>query len=374
MKPTRILFVNGGTMQRGGIESFMMSYYRNIERSKIQIDFIVHGFDKGAYDDEIRQMGGKIFNIPVKSKNYFENIYQLKQIFSSNEYKLVHSHMDAMNTLVLKVAKESGIPIRIAHSHNIDHLTTNKFKYLLNEFAKKRITRYATHFFACSEPAAKWLFGEELVQEKKVKIIKNAINLDDYYFNEKVRKEIRSDLNIENMLVLGHVGRFDYQKNHEYLLKIFQGLLETNANSRLILVGEGHLKKEISKKIKDMNLSDKVIMLGSRDNVNEILNSFDVFLLPSLFEGLGISLIEAQANGLRCIASKDTPIEVDITNTTTFISTKESKVSNWVEAILNIENTNRIIEKDNFILSGYDIKNEAKKLQDLYLDYLKEFI
>lgn len=370
MKPQRILYVNGGIMHRGGIESYMMSYYRNIDRDKLQIDFIVHGYEKGVYDDEIEAMGGRIFRVPVKSKDYFGNIRELKKIFHTNDYKIVHSHMDAMSTVVLKIAKESNIPIRIAHSHNTQHLTTNKIKYLLNEYARKNITKYATHLFACSEPAARWLFGTTNVDKGNVVYVKNAINLEEYSFDSAMRAKYREEFGVKENLVIGHVGRFDYQKNHSYIIDIFSRLIQEVPNAKLVLIGDGKLKSKIQEKIIDYNLSNNIILLGMRDDVNKIMNSFDVFILPSHFEGLGIVLVEAQANGVKCITSDTTPIEVNISGGVKFLSIEQNNVGCWIQQIIDLDIKDRSIDISKFNSKGYEIKNEAEKLQKLYFEYL----
>lgn len=374
MTPQRILYVNGGIMHRGGIEAYMMSYYRNLDKEKLQIDFIVHGYEKGVYDDEIEMMGGKIFRVPVKSKNYIGNIKELKKIFDSNDYKIVHSHMDAMSTVVLKIAKKSNIPIRIAHSHNTQHLTTNKIKYLLNEYARKNITKYATHLFACSEPAARWLFGSTNVDKGNVVYVKNAINLEEYAFDPAMRAKYREEFSVEEDLVIGHVGRFDYQKNHSYLIDVFNRLVQEVPNAKLVLVGDGRLKSKIQDKIIEYNLSNNIILLGVRDDVNNIMNAFDVFILPSHFEGLGIVLVEAQANGLKCIASDTTPKEVNISGDVTFLSTDQKNIGCWIRQILQTDVNNRNADINKFVTSGYGIKNEVEKLQQLYLKYLGDLI
>lgn len=368
MDKIKILYVNGGIMNRGGIESYMMNYYRNINKDNIQIDFIVHGFEKGAYDDEIISMGGKIYNIPIKSKDYIGNIKALRKIFLSGEYKIVHSHMDAMSTVVLKVAKECGIPIRIAHSHNTKHLTNNKLKLLLNEFARKRIKKYATNFFACSELAGRWLFGDNAFDNGKVKIIKNAIDVDRFYFNTELREELRDNLELRDKFVVGHVGRFDYQKNHVFLLNMFKDLVKRRKDVILLLIGDGHLKDSIINEIKILGIEENVRLLGVCSNVNEILNIFDVFILPSLFEGLPVVGIESQINGLTCLFSDKISKEVDITGKNKFLSI-DKKYDNWVNELLDIkgENLDRYIDEDLVIKSGYDIKKEVKNLENIYL-------
>ncbi|HCL01509.1 MAG TPA: glycosyltransferase family 1 protein [Lachnoclostridium phytofermentans] len=373
MRPIRILYVNGGIMHRGGIESYMMNYYRHIDRSIIQIDFIVHGFDKGVYDDEIKSLGGRIYNIPVKSKDYFGNIKALKKIFNCGEYRIVHSHLDAMSMVILKTAKECGIPIRIAHSHNTQHLTNNCMKYLLNEYARKNVKKYATHLLACSEAAGRWLYGNKAYDEGKVKLVNNAIEFDKFAFNKQRRDLIRAQLGLENNFVIGHVGRFDYQKNHMFLLETFNATLKQIPNAKLLLIGEGHLEEQIKAKIKELGIKENVVLLGARSDINELLNSFDLFLLPSLFEGLPVVLIESQANGLVCIASDKITKSVDITKKTTFLPLEEDKKI-WVRNISESKQKvqSREIQRKEFEEKGYSIELESRLLQDFYISLVEK--
>lgn len=367
MKPDRILYICGGIMNRGGIESYMMNYYRHIDRNKIQIDFIVHGNQKGVYDDEIEELGGKIYHVPVKSKDYFGNIRALKKIFNSGEYKIVHSHMDAMNMVVLKTARKCGVPIRISHSHNTKHLTSNPIKVLMNEYARKNVSRYATHLFACSSLAGEWLYGKKNIDQGKVLLINNAIEVAKYQFSESSRNEMRSKLPIlDDEIVIGHVGRFDYQKNHSFLLDVFKEYININPKCKLVLVGEGHLKENIINKIQNLGISDNVILAGTTDKVENYLNLFDVFVFPSLFEGLGIVLIEAQANGLPCIVSDTVPSESNVTGSISYLSLKDD-IKHWAN---EIENKRKVRSKQFNALTQYDIDKEANKLQAIYLDML----
>lgn len=374
MKPERILYVCGGIMNRGGIESYMMNYYRHINREEIQIDFIVHGNQKGVYDDEIIKLGGYIYRVPVKSKDYFGNVRELKKIFNSGKYKILHTHMDAMNMVVLKIAKQCGIPFRISHSHNTQHLTSNPIKFILNEYARKNVKKYATHLFACSELAAEWLYGKQSIKNGNVTIINNAIDFSKYLFSERKRVEMRNNMRIsENEIVIGHIGRFDYQKNHIFLLKIFKKYLETNPDSRLILIGEGHLKPKIIELIDEMQISENVLVVGSTDKVEDYLNMFDIFVFPSLFEGLGIVLIEAQVSGLQCITSDQVPKEANITGNVSYLSLDESEKtwSNQIENIIKNYGNNRNIDLLSPNLISYDIESEAKNLQVIYQEILR---
>lgn len=367
MEPIRILYVYGGIMQHGGTESYMMNYYRNMNRNKIQIDFVVHGFAEGVYDKEIRQLGGKIYNIPVKSRNFQGNIQALRNIFKSGHYKIVHSHMDAMNAVVLREAQKCGIKVRIAHSHNTQHLTRNIIKYFVNEGARIMIRKYATNYFACSKAAGKWLFGKNSIEQNRVKIIHNAIDVNKYKNNKILRNKLRKKYGIIDNFVIGHVGRFDYQKNHSKLIEIFKEVTKLCPKAKLVLVGDGQLRNKIITKIKKYNLTDKVILLGERDDVDKIMNMFDIFLFPSHFEGLGIVLIEAQATGIYCVASDVISKETAVTDNIMYLPLTHTS-REWAKKIINI-NTAKINRdnKEKIIQADYSIEIEAEKLQSMYL-------
>ena len=371
MEPIRVLCVNGGLLNRGGIEAVIMNYYRNIDKSKVQFDFVVHGFEKGIHDEEIELLGGKIYNIPIKSKDYVGNIKALRAIFDSGVYKIVHSHMDAMGMLVLKTAMKCGIPFRIAHSHNTNHLTNNKIKYYLNEYARKNIKKYATHLLSCSEMAGRWLFGDDAFNGNNVRILNNAIDSKNFYFNEFTRIKVRKHLDLQDNLVFGHVGRFEHQKNHLFLIDIFHEILKLRKNAKLILIGDGHLKNQIMERTNQIGISEKVLLLGLRTDINELLNAFDALLLPSLFEGLPVVLIEAQANGLQSFVSDSITREVNILNLVKYFSLNDS-APEWAAKILSNYSygIERKVSKNSFIATGYDIENSALDLQNLYLNLL----
>lgn len=354
-------------MNRGGIESYMMNYYRNFDREKIQIDFAVHdagGF--GYYDEEIKRLGGRIYVLPQKSKHPFTYASCLKKLFKQNNYKIIHTHMDAMGMWVLKIAKECGIPVRIAHSHNTQHLTTNPIKLFLLERARKNINLYATHRMACSGVAGKWLFGDAPFQ-----IIRNAIDIDKFQYDTVMRKEKRKEWNIqEDEYLIGHVGRFDTQKNHSFLIDVFYKIHQQNSKVKLMLVGEGRLFDNIRLKVQRMGLDKSVIFTGSRDDANKLYNAFDLFVLPSLFEGLGIVAIEAEVNGCRTFLSDKIPADAKIADNVDFIPLD---IDTWAKAIIKKIDKDDVREAALFDIyqSGYDIKTEAKKLQDIYLDLWK---
>lgn len=372
MEPIRILYVNGGPMNRGGIESYMMNYYRHFDRNKIQVDFVALGLQRAAYDDEIESLGGKMYYIPKKSKNYIGYIKGLRDIFKSGKYKIVHTHMDAIGMTVLKEAKKFNIPVRIAHSHNTQHLTNNPIKLRVLEYARKNINKYATHMFACSEEAGRWLFGDNEFDKGKVQIVKNAIDIDKYKYNEKKRSKIRKENNISDSdFVIGHVGRFDYQKNHKFLIEVFAQVVKKNKDTKLILVGNGELKDEIEKIVNEMKIDKNIIFLDFCDNVNEIYSALDLFVLPSNFEGLGIVAIEAQVSGLPCLLSDKVPLESKISDNVKYI---KLDYEIWIRNICNLIDTNNergLSEKD-VDKFGYNINIEARKLENRYIELCKE--
>jgi glycosyltransferase involved in cell wall biosynthesis len=348
----------------GGVEAVVMNYYRNIDRSKIQFDFICDEDSTNIPYDEIKKLGGKVILIPQYQK-VFKYHKKLKQVLKEENYKIVHSHINTLSVFSLFAAKCARVPVRIAHSHS----TTNKkewkknlMKQALRPFSKK----YATDYFACTEHAGRWLFGDRTFERGKVSIINNAIDLDIFKYDEKLRKEKRKKLKIkDDTLVVGHIGRFVAQKNHTFLIDIFNELHKKKKNSILLLIGQGPLMDEIKEKVEILGISDSVKFLGQRDDVNELYNVMDLFLFPSLYEGLGMVLIEAQANGLPCIASTEVPKIADISNNVQFYDLNDS-IDIWLK---NYE-TNRF----KFICKNciYDIKKEAEKLEKYYMKIGKE--
>lgn len=356
----RILYVNGGILDLGGISSYMINYFRHIDKSVCHIDFAVHGNKKGVYDDEIENAGSVIYHLPIKSCDYFGNVRALKKILQEGNYDIIHSHLDAGSYHILKIAKQCGVPIRIAHSHNTDFLTSSKLKLFINEYYRKNLRKVATDFMACSSEAGKWLFGEK----SNFTVVRNAIELDKYKFSAKSREKIRKQLGLEEKcIVLGHVGRFDTQKNHSFLIDFFAQLIKKNQNYRLICVGDGHLRNKIESKAKELGVYDYICFVGYTENVECFYSAFDIFVFPSLFEGLGIVAVEAQCAGLPCILSDAVPKEAVVMNSVKRVSLNEKEWCNAIEEI----SVERIATKHHcFESKGYDIQAESNKLQLLY--------
>ena len=361
-KPIRVAQVIGKWLG-GGVESVIMNYYRYIDKNKIQFDFICDSDSKNIPYTEIEKLGGKVI-IVSPYKKIFKYEKELTKVFKQNKYDIVHSNINSLSILPLRCAKKAGIKIRIAHSHstsNKKEWKRNIIKNILRPFSKV----YATHYFACSELAGKWLFGNKTFNAGKIKVVKNAIELEKFKFNENIRNEKRQELNIDkDTIVIGNVGRFVDQKNHKFLIKIFKQYNMKNNNSVLLLVGQGPLEDKIKDQVKNLNLSNKVIFLGQRTDVNDLYQAMDIFILPSLYEGLGMVLIEAQVAGLPCIASVEVPNEASISKLISY--KKLDNIDIWCNEIENCIKKIRLNQNINNF--EYDINIECKKLEKLYAD------
>lgn len=376
-KPIRILQVIT-IMNRGGAESMIMNYYNAVDRNKVQFDFLVHREDKGAFEDDIIALGGNIYRMPaISPSNYADYKKKLDQFFKThNNYKIVHSHLNALSSIVLGVAKKHNVPVRIAHSHiaiesdiykNIFKKNTDikaTVKDTIQSLVKHKVAKKATHYFACGEKAGNWLFGKK--NADKVVIINNAINSSMFLFDETKSKKIKEDLNVTNKKVIGHVGRFNEQKNHFFLIKIFNEIVKKDANCVLLLAGIGNLMDAVKQEVERLGLNEHVRFLGIRSDINELLQGFDLFLFPSLYEGLPVTLIEAQASGLPIVASDTITTEVDLTGLITFLNINEP-ASNWADIVLKKLNHNRQNTFEQIKNGKYDIYENAKNLQNFYL-------
>jgi len=352
-------------MNRGGAESMIMNYYRNIDRTKVQFDFLVHRKKSGSFDEEIKALGGKIYTLdpvnPFLPKKYYKAITTFFQ--EHPEYKIVHSHLNTLSYFPLKIAKENKIPIRIAHAHTA--LEGVKRRDFMVKFRlKNKIGLPTTHFFSCGEKAGNWLFGDIDFQ-----IMNNAIDSRQFLHNPAIGEKLRVEFNLKNKTVVGHVGRFNSLKNHMYLLKVFASFLEQKPDSVLVLVGGGELKHKIVSEIERLKIVDNVLMLGVRKDISRLLQMFDIFVFPSFFEGLPVTLIEAQAAGLKIIASDTITQELQLTDNVYFLSIEEHP-SVWATKITSILPYQKSDLSKVIIQGDYDIVANAKKIQNFYLEQI----
>lgn len=343
----------------GGVESVIMNYYRHLDHTKVQFDFICDEDSTRIPYDEIKKLGGRVFLVP-KYQKLPQYLKALESLFHKNQYRIVHSNVNTLSVFPLYAAKKAGIPVRISHSHstsNPKEWKRNIIKNILRPFSKK----YATDYFACSELAGRYLFGDKTFDQGKVKIIHNAIDLDKFKFDPNARKKLREELGIdEKTTVIGHVGRFVQQKNHDFLIDVFKEYHTKNPDSKLLLIGTGPLEEKIKAKVERLDLSDSVLFLGQREDTNKLYSVMDVFCLPSLYEGLGMVLIEAQMNGLPCVASDKVPKEAKVTENIDFIV---FDIKKFIKKI----HTKRI-EPNIRLLKKYNIINNTSTLESIYLN------
>lgn len=378
----KILFVFSEHLnKKGGTEKVMMNIFENIDKKLFHIDFLLFDDSKEDVPSEeyLKENGANIYYIVGRGKNFVKHKKQVALFFKNHKYDIIHSHMDAIGAECLKEAKKNKYDMRISHSHNTNQLPNPKgiidlLHKILIETEKHMVRRYATHYIACSTEAGEWLFGKKICKDKnKYMLFKNAINLDKYTFDKEIRKEKRAQLGIEdkNCLVIGHIGRFDYQKNHEFVVAVFEQIIKENINSKLVLVGDGEYKEKIKNHIENSKYDDNVIFLENRNDVNELLMAFDIFILPSRYEGLSLALIEAEASGVLCFVSDKTSKESELTDVVEFLPITDSLV--WKNAILR--KVDLIYQrKDNVDIlkeEGFDIKSNIHNLEQFYINGMK---
>lgn len=373
-QPIRVLNIVG-EMSPGGIETLIMNIYRNIDRTKVQFDFLQHEPSyEGSFNDEIESMGGRIYKMPVLktlTKTYYWKLFEyqreLKKFFIEHpEYHIIHGHMTNTAAIYMPIAKKYGnVSCFIAHSH----LTQSRpgLSGKITDILHKPIPKFATDYFACSEMAAKWIFPEDAIKSGKVKIIKNGVDPKKFYFDYNKSIEIKKKFGLENKIVIGNVARFKTEKNHTFQIDIMKEIVKIRSDVVLMLVGDGELRQQIEKKVKLLHLENNVIFLGVRSDVPDLMQAMDLFLLPSLYEGLPVVGVEAQAAGLPVITSTGVTTETDITGNVDFLDL-DLGAAYWARKILQkIEVFNRHDMYEYIHNNGYDNVETAKWLQDFYI-------
>ena len=366
----RVLEVFHG-MGCGGAENMIMNLYRNMDLEQIQFDFLVHTENKCFFDKEILERGGHIYRVPYyNGLNIVSYVKALNAFFDAHpEIKVVHGHLGSCANIYLMVAKRHGC-FTIAHSHGTK--PTWSFKNMIYRLNTYGVRRVADYFIGCGDAAGEYRYGKRIVEKSgRYSILNNAINTERFIYNESIRYAIRNQYGISDEMVLGHVGRFSYEKNHERLIEIFKYLVDDHPKAKLFLIGEGPLKEEIEKKVIQYSLSKNVIFTGLQKNVNEYLQAMDCFVFPSLHEGLPVTAIEAQASGLPCILSDTITKEVSITDLVNYVSL-EKENAEWVKQIEQaIKNTKRRDRRQDIINAGYDINSTTEWLAHFYTEHSK---
>lgn len=363
-KPIRVLQIIG-IVCGGGVEAVIMNYYRNIDRTKVQFDFVVDGYDKTILDDEIMFLGGKVYHVEPYRKNIFRYMKQIYQIVRDGKYNIVHSNMNTLSVFSLFPSWLAGAKIRILHNHSTA-VKNEGMRSVLKAILRPLAPLFANRYAACSKLAGDWMYGAKCMNRGNVKIIRNAIDVRQYAYSSELREKYRHELNIsDDTLVIGHVGRFMFQKNHAFLLDIFREVCKLNPETVLLLIGEGELREEMEKIVREYELENKVYFLGLRKDVRELYNAMDVFVLPSWYEGLPVVSVEAQANGLRCLFSTNVTAESGITKMAEFYELDEGP-KRWGEHILQGQNERNENAVKDMCLAGFDIINQTVSLNEWY--------
>lgn len=352
-------------MDRGGAETMVMNYYRHIDRKKVQFDFLVHREQRGAYDDEIEALGGRIYRMyPIYPQNFARYKHDIRAFFKAHpEYRIIHSHMSELGYFAFKEAAKQGVPVRICHAHNAPH--GFDMKMIMRGYFKKRMMPYLTHLFMCGVESGRWLYGKK--NESQFIMLNNAIDAAAYTYNPAKRAEMRRQLGLTDELVVGHVGRFNPQKNHPFLLAIFAALLKKEPNAVLLLVGGGNDMPKIQAKAQELGIVERVRFLGVRSDVADLMQAMDVFVFPSLYEGLPVTMVEAQASGLPCLISDKVPSECIITDGLTEVIPLSESPDTWAKKILVKRGTPRTDRRAEIAAHGFNITTEAVKLQEFYI-------
>lgn len=360
----KVLIVMGGSyMGVGGIESMVINYYRNIDKSRLQVDFAFFGDGVGLYDDEIIANGGSLFHLPIKTKHYIKSVRAMKKLLKREQYDIVHANLNAAGIKwSLKIAKQCGVKVRISHAHSANHGTQSKIRWWLNEISRMQITKFSTHNFACSDFAGDWYYGPKVYE-----LVRNAVNTNQFLYNEETRKSVRTALQAEEKFVVGHVGNLGYPKNQSFLLDIFAKVVLVQPESELWLIGEGEDLAMLQDKATALGIDKKVKFLGRRSDVNQLMQGMDVFVLPSFFEGFPVVIAEAVAADLPCIVSDAVTKMVQISDKVEMLDIR-SDPSSWCDRIVFYCGTKRYNNYQLIRDSGFDICVEAKKLENFYLN------
>lgn len=361
-EPIRVLQVVT-KMDRGGLETFIMNLYREIDRNRIQFDFLLHRKEPGAFDEEIKDLGGNLYYVPRSNPLNPGYFHSLCYFFKHHQYLIVHSHIDCMSALPLAAARKNGVPVRIAHSHSSRQ--DKDYKYVLKSICKRRIRYEATCMFACGVRAGKWMFGTD-----DFVVINNAIDAARYRYDPSARTKTRRELGIpNNAFVIGHVGRFSPVKNHIFVVQVFMELLNRLPGAILLLVGDGETRNDVEQSVEALGIQDSVIFAGVRADVSNMLQSMDVLLMPSLYEGLPLSLVEAQAAGLPCVISSSIPTDCDFQGSYIRRVSLEENIEVWTGEVVNALNCIRSREDGVHVVetAGFDIRQEARRLELIYM-------
>lgn len=356
--PIRVLQIIPSAYQGSGILQVVLNWHRHIDKTKVQFDYLFSKPTKNSARDEIEKLGGRIYELPHPYERPVQFLCESYRFFKERQYHTVHSHMTNLNLIFYPLAKWFGAKNIIQHAHGTKW-SDRKLNGWRNYLMLHAVWPLITHKLACSEKAGKAYYG------KNYTVINNGIDVEKFSFNPDIRTEKRKELGIENNFVVANIGRFNLEKNHKFLIEIFTTLAKKDKTAKLVLVGSGPLEKDIKALSIAKKIQDKVIFLGNRKDVSELLQAFDVLCMPSFHEGLPVAGVEAQGTGLPCVFADTITKEVIILPNSKMLSLKD-KAEKWADTLLTLKNTKRYNGKQFLKEKGFDIKDIAQKMEDFY--------
>lgn len=360
-KPVRVLQVFAA-LDSGGVANFVMNTYRRIDREKIQYDFAITGGERSIMDDEAEALGARTFYFDT-SRSAADNLKDIMK--NEGPFEAVHSHVFFYSGLLLREAKRCAVPIRIAHAHNAHTGESSSFVRKAYERSMRYLIRNnATVMMGCSKKACRYVFGENCMSDSRTMVMPDGIDCERFAFNEEMREKVRREYGLEDKFVVGHVGHFNPAKNHEKILSVFAELAKRRENAALLLVGDGELEGDVRTKAEELGLTDKVVFAGAHKDVENMYQAMDVFLFPSRYEGFGMAMIEAQANGLACVASDVVPEDANADGRTAYLPLDEAD-DVWADALSMAES--RSLEGVCSVKELFDITKTVKMMEEVYL-------
>ena len=364
-EPIRILHMIG-SLNIGGSQAMVVNLYKNIDREKIQFDFILDHPSEVFFKETVESLGAKVYEMPTFNGLNFRQIKkEWNKFFEEHpEYKVLHSHVRSYASLYIPIAKKHGLKT-IIHSHSTSN--GSGISAIIKRLMQSSLKRRADYLFACSEESGKWLFGEKAIRKSNYYMIPNAVDTKKFAFKNDVRCKTRESLGISNdSIAYGHVGRLHPSKNHAFLLDVFAELLKKQPNAKLLLVGDGELRGEIEAKISELKINDSVFMLGARNDVDEVLQAIDVFLFPSNWEGLPVTVVEAQASGLPCFISDTITKDVNTSSLVKYLPIDKGTTV-WVDELTSANLSRKNVIED-IKKAGFDIEESAYNISDFYIN------
>lgn len=362
-KPIRVLHVLAA-IDSGGVANFVMNTYRSINHEKIQYDFALSSGQKSLMDDEAESMGARLFYFD-KEKSIVENLKEI--LINEGSFDVVHSHMFFYSGLVLREAKKYGVPVRIAHAHNAYTGKKETFTRKIYEASMRHMIRSnANVLMGCSEKACRYVFGDDCMSDERTVVMPDGIDCSRFAFDENMRNSVRTEYGLEGKFVVGHVGHFNPAKNHEKILSVFAEAAKQRENAALLLVGDGKLEDAVRAKTEELGITDRVVFAGAHKDVEKMYQAMDVFLFPSRYEGFGMAMIEAQANGLACLASDVVPQDTNADGRAIYLPLEESDAV-WAEQLLSMPKRN--VRKTESVKSSFDLEITTMLLSEYYLKY-----